>query len=295
MPNLYTITAKAENVESKLTPGEETSIFYHSLFDYPLNFSDLLRWTPHKSLWDSAGQEASIVHRSGFYFLEGKDGIVYKRMLRERISVKKMEIARRSAKLLSFVPSVKMVAVTGSLAMQNASDESDIDLMIVTKKGTLWMTRIFVYLLIGLFGIAKRSPNSKFQKDALCLNMWLDESDLNWRTNKNIYTAHEIAQIVPLVNKDQTYEKFMSSNKWILKFWPNAVRISSKQNVESSMRKQGPLLHTTYYILHFFEKIAFYFQYQHMSSKITREVITPTRALFHPQDWSEFVLSHFSS
>ena len=60
--------------------------------------------------------------------------------------------------------------------------------------------------------------------------MWLDESDMVWqRKDRNIYTAHEIAQIVPLINKDKTYEKFLSHNRWILDFWPNAVKIRKLQ------------------------------------------------------------------
>ena len=40
----------------------------------------------------------------------------------------------------------------------------------------------------------------------------------------------------------------------------------------------------------FLEKTAFKLQYLHMKNKITREVITPTRALFHPKDWGKIIM-----
>ena len=43
------------------------------------------------------------------------------------------------------------------------------------------------------------------------------------------------------------------------------------------------------------EKMAFRIQYTYMQKKITREVVTPTRALFHPQDWGKVVFGRLSS
>lgn len=231
-----------------------------------------------------------VVVRNGYCFLGGREGLIYKKSLRQRISAKKTEIAKRAAKILSLVPGIKMVAVTGSLAMENSDDESDIDLMIVTKTGRLWTTRLLSYLSLYAFRFSLRSPNDKNQKDKLCLNMWLDEHDLVWR-ERNIYTSHEIAQILPLVNKDKTYEKFLYKNKWILEYWPNAVRINEEGRVKSEKVFSSSFFAFT---LRLVEKIAFWLQYRHMRSKISREVISPTRALFHPQDWGKVVMGRLS-
>ena len=125
----------------------------------------------------------------------------------------------------------------------------------------------------------------KSQKDRLCLNIWLDESNLIWREG-NIYTAHEIAQIVPLANKDRTYEKFLYKNKWILDFWPNAVRIKPTKIL--SVKCCSP-------IIRLLEKIAYRLQYFYMKKKITRETVTPTRAIFHPEDWGQVVLDRLKT
>lgn len=269
---------------SDLNPKEKTSVIYHNLFDYPLSFSDLIKWSSGTTIGNLSLQKANIVHKNGFYFLEGREGLVYKRLLRKRISVKKTKIAKRAARILSFIPLIKMVAVTGSLAMENSAEESDIDLMIITKKGLLWTTRALTYLMIGLFGIGVRKPHDSNQRDKLCLNIWLDESDSIWPKNdRSLYTAHEIAQTVPLINKDNTYEKFIYQNKWILDFWPNAVRVNKKYDAKKK--------ESNFSIIEYF---AYWFQQNHMKSKITREVITPTRAVFHPQDWGKIVTRRLS-
>ena len=281
MLNLYIPVVTKIVGEEKFSGGEKMAVLYHELFDYPLTFAELLKWSCRAG--SGSARQANITSKNGFFFFDGKESLIYQRLLRKRISTKKLGIAKKAAKILSFIPSVKMVAVTGSLAMRNSTDESDIDLMIVTKKGMLWTTRLLAYCILLATRYSLRRPRVKNERDALCLNMWLDEGDLVFR-NRNLYTAHEIAQIVPLVDKNKTYEKFLWKNKWILDFWPNTVKIKNlKFKIENS-RGRASLL----------EWLAFKLQHLYMKPKITREVITPTRALFHPQDWGKIVLSRLT-
>ena len=292
MNGLYKITSNGEGHRNKLSRTEVVSVFYHNIFDYPLSFADLIKWDVSNK-YEAGTHKLNILYKNNYYFLNGREGLVYKRALRERISVQKMKIARKAAKILSLVPGIKMVAITGSLAMGNAVDSSDIDLMIITKKRLLWTTRIFAYMVIHAFGLSTRKPNDFRQQDKLCLNMWVDESDLIWRSPRNIYTAHEIAQIIPLVNKDKIYERFLYQNRWIRNFWPNAVRIGSKNQVSGSTNQaERTVIHDTVYLLQsIIEKVALKIQVIYMQKKITNETITTTRAIFHPYDPGKSILT----
>ncbi|MCX6704276.1 MAG: hypothetical protein NTZ07_02410, partial [Candidatus Woesebacteria bacterium] len=181
-------------------------------------------------------------------------------------------------------------------AMGIAADESDRDLFIITVKNLLWTTRILSHLVLRLFGFDLRKAGDTNQKNKLCLNMWMDEADLVWKKrDRNLYTAHEIAQISPLINKNEIYEKFLYKNKWISQFWPNAVKITKEQKNQGTEEQKRFLISL---VLNFFsfvlERLAFHFQYQHMRSKITMEVITKTRAIFHPQDLGCYIMSRLS-
>lgn len=271
--------------------GEFSSIVYHDMFDYPLTFKDMIRWKTGPGI-KSLLKEATVVQTSGYYYLEGQKPLVLKRTMRMRLSKKKIAIANKAAKLLSIIPTVKMVGLTGALAMRNTNDDSDIDLMIVTKEGTLWATRILAYLLLRVFGMKLRKPGNNDQKDKMCLNIWIDENDLVWeKTSRNIFTAHEIAQIEPLYDKGGVYKKLMGENKWIKRYWPNAVQ---KKYFIKRVRSS---VYTNLIILPFtlFEPIARKMQMAYMRNKITRETVTPTKALFHPVDWSSIVIDRLQN
>lgn len=291
MTDLHSFDLKKDPKGKTLNEFEKFSVYYHNLFDYPLNFSELLRWTPGV-LPQKSINDCDVAIQGNYFSLKGSEGLIYQRALRERISRKKMLIAKRSAKLLSVIPWVKVVAVSGSLAMQNAEKGSDIDLLLITSKDRLWTTRILSYLLLKVSGTKLRKPNDSNEKDKLCLNIWLDETDLPWKKKeRNIYTAHEIAQLIPLVNKNKVFEKFLYQNRWITKYWPNGVRIKRKIEEERVSIPNKSFLNP---IFNIFEKFCYKLQYQYMKPKITTEVISLKHAIFHPNNLSKRVLNKLS-
>jgi hypothetical protein len=140
-----------------------------------------------------------------------------------------------------------------------------------------------VYFLLFIFGYKLRKPRSLIQKDRFCLNIWLDETCLEWKkSDQNIYSAHEIAQIKPLLNKNNTYERFLFVNKWILNYWPKSVKINEMD--VKTISKPG-------LILNVFEIAAFKLQYLYMKHKITKETVTSHKAIFHPVNQSIKIFS----
>jgi D-beta-D-heptose 7-phosphate kinase/D-beta-D-heptose 1-phosphate adenosyltransferase len=272
----------AEN-KSGLAPKNLLTLYYHDIFEYPLTLMELIKWEPGKIATKLKFEIPAYEFKSGYFYLKGKEGLILKRTFRKRSSVAKIKIARKAASVLKTIPQLKMVAITGATAMLNAKGESDIDLLLIAEKGKLWTTRLISLLTLKILGIPVRRFGEERQKDKLCLNMWLDESSLSWpEAERNIYTAHEIAQIIPILNKDKTYEIFLERNKWIKDYWPNSVKIPKKINKIKT--KKG---------INIFEYIFRNLQYLYMRKKISREVVRQNKAIFHPIDWTEKVLSYF--
>jgi len=263
----------------KLTKDKIMSLAYHDIFDYPLAEGELSRWR--------VGRKYAVIkitppteEKDGYYFLKRRGGIVKKRLAKEKTSSRKLKILKGYEKFFFLVPSIKFVGITGSLAMNSASGASDIDLILITKTGTMWSSRFFLLLLLKIFSVPVRRAGVKKQKDMLCLNMWFDESDLVWpNSERNVFTAHEIAQIVPLINKDSTYERLISKNSWIFDYWPASVEVG-KFKIKGKRKLDGSLI----------EKLMYWSQKLYMKGKITYERVTPTRAFFHPRNLSEDVL-----
>lgn len=264
------------------------SIIYHDIFDYPLTIPEIIKWRAGKKVPD-VYPLLKIEKRQGYYFLEGKKGYISSRLLKERDARRKLIIAKKASRVLSFLPFIKMVAVSGALAMGNTKKEDDIDLFLISKGGFLWLSRILSLFFLQLFGFKFRRFGSEKKEDRLCLNMWFDEGSLVWR-QRNIYTAHEIAQIIPLVNKEKSYEQFILKNKWIDDFWPNAVRLKKFKEKGNKKKKDGFF----FTLFSFFEPLAYRVQNWYMRGKVTKETVTLTRAIFHPLDRSKEVVLQFN-
>lgn len=269
------------------------TLYYHDIFEYPLTKKEISLWQPGKKLGGKFSKQIEVEKKGEYSFLKGKGRFVAARLEREKISKRKLEIAKKGARMISLIPFVKMVAITGALAMGNARVSSDVDLFIICERGSLWITRLITILLLDALGVP-RNAGGRVERDKLCLNMWLDERDLIWdRGDRNFYTAHEIAQIIPLVNKNGSYENFLYLNSWTRDYWPKAARQEGKHK----RSKRSPIFYILNLLIFPFEYFAFWFQYLYMKSKMTREVVTPTRAVFHPRDWGKevaFKLSHLT-
>lgn len=271
-----------------VSESDKLSVLYHDIFDYPLTKDELKKWKVGKRLNKNQPKKVEIQSRQGYFFVRNKKYLVKRRKERERYSKKKLRIAKRAAEDISQISSVLFVGVTGALAMNNAQKSSDIDLLIITKEKRLWTSRLSVYLYLKLKGYKLRKPGVKNEKDMLCLNMWLDESALVWPVNdRNIYTAHEIAQIVPVVNKDKAHEKLLESNRWIKKYWPNSIK--NKKN-RSGKYKNLKDKDSTILLSDILERFLYLFQKVYMKNKITREIVSLNKAIFHPVNWGKKVL-----
>jgi len=114
--------------------------------------------------------------------------------------------------------------------MKNALDESDIDLFLITGEEFSLVNTGFVLITSKNFWLQIRKAGNRGHKDMLCLNMWLDESDLVCPKKTGIFIQlTRLPQSLPLVNKDKTYERFLRHNRWILNFWPNSVKILNSE------------------------------------------------------------------
>lgn len=126
--------------------------------------------------------------------------------------------------LLKICPTVRFVGITGKSAMSGLQKNDDLDLFLITRKGTLWTTRFFGVLLAKIFGI--------HTKTGVCLNLFFDESNVCIPQQKqNSYIAHEILQMKPIVNKEKIYQKFLTKNSWIYQYFPNAKSQEKNQTM----------------------------------------------------------------
>lgn len=195
------------------------AISYADVFDYPLTLEEVHRYlvgvpatrTQTHMLLDGAYD--TIEHCDGFYILPGRTALVETRRRRAEAAGSMWIRARHYGRLIAQLPFVRMVAVTGALAVNNTEPGDDIDYLIVTAPGRLWLCRAFVILLVKI---------AAWRGDVICPNYFLSEETLAL-PERDLFTAHELVQMVPLVGQT-IYQRMMQLNRWTEAFLPNAGR-----------------------------------------------------------------------
>jgi len=204
-----------------------STLAYADIFDYPLKKEEIWRFLlsdiRYQILDVSKGLKElpEVSQKNNFYFLKEREHLVLLRKKRERWSRKKLKIAKQVARCLKLIPTIKMVAVTGALAMENSNENDDIDLLIITSKSRLWLTRFLTVILLELVA-NRRHPADKEVKDKICLNMFLDEGHLEVpKKEQDLFSSHEVCQLKVLWDKNGIYQKFLKANLWSKKYLAN--------------------------------------------------------------------------
>src|SRR5512146_876709 len=192
------------------------TVAYEDVFDYPLTVAEIHRFLPaiqidYQSLAEALKQEARLSLVNGYYTLPGREGLAALRQRREHDAARWWREAQRYGRLVAALPFVRMLAVTGSLAMNNPGQDADIDYLLVTAPGRLWTCRALV------LGVARLAA---LRGVRLCPNYLVSEQALVF-SDQNLYTAHELVQMVPLYGMG-LYAEIRRLNSWAGRFLPNA-------------------------------------------------------------------------
>ena len=207
------------------------TLAYSDVFDYPLTLDELHRFLTFPAtvaeIQECMLGMKNIAFANGYYFLAGRSEIVDIRKQREENSRKAFRRAMFYGRILGRLPFIRMVALTGSLAMLNLSKNRDMDYMLVAKPGRVWTARAFALLLARvtrLFG------------DVICPNVIVSENALEWKV-RNLYTAHEFAQMISISGEGVFY-RLRVVNKWVEDVLPNINTGSTTLDSRSLLREK---------------------------------------------------------
>ena len=218
------------------------TLMYYDIFDYPMTAFEIWKYllsdNPEcfskkddskevlgkgylkiSDILEALGNEklsGLIFEKKGFYFLRGREIIVEERLKRNKIAEEKYKIAKKAVFWLRFIPFVRMVLVTGRLAMKNTEKESDVDLLVVIRKNHIFTGRILVTGLVHLLGIRRHGENIS---DRVCLNYFVTDQSLEIG-DKNIFSSSEYYFSQPIFG-GEVFKKFRAVNSWIESFKEN--------------------------------------------------------------------------
>jgi len=195
------------------------TLLYGDLFDFPLTLAEIHHFMiEHPASLDhiqSTLEQSDflaryVVRSNGYYTTRPETADL--RHQRDAISLALFQKAQHYGRWIAVLPFVRMVALTGALAMRNASHpKDDLDYLIITTPGRVWLTRLFV---VGLVRLAR------LWGAELCPNYMLSETQLI-QERQDLYIAHELTQMVP-ISGHEVYQKMRAVNTWADALMPNA-------------------------------------------------------------------------
>jgi hypothetical protein len=198
---------------SRLSPV----VIYADIFHYPLTEAEIHRYligvkASRPAVHAALLADRFLSHCGPYYFYPGQEALMETRQRRSAVAEHLWPEAIRYGRILARLPYVRMVALTGSLAMKNAEPGSDLDYLLVTQPGRLWLARM---LAIGVVRLAS------LRGDLVCPNYLLSERALAL-PDRDIFIAHELAQMVPISGMG-VYQALRRANRWVDEYLPNAA------------------------------------------------------------------------
>jgi hypothetical protein len=194
------------------------ALAYSDIFEYPLRLDELHHYLPVLVNADELpatlrALNGQVGKRDDFYFLAERQELVEIRQRRAERSYKLLPKAIQYGRVLGSLPFVRMVALTGSLAVMNVTDGADIDYMLVTQAGRLWTARAFAVT----FGRMMRLSGH-----TICVNVLVSENALPWPRH-DLYSAREMGQMIPITGT-KMYDRLRMANTWTQAMLPNCGR-----------------------------------------------------------------------
>jgi hypothetical protein len=140
--------------------------------------------------------------------LRGREDWVTLREARRRHSRELVARHRRLLGVLARFPFVRLLALSGACARENAADE-DVDVFLIVKRGRPWAVYLALVVLSRLLGVRR----------SLCLNYLVDEDEMVL-PERDLFTSAQIVGLRPLAG-GQAYRAFVRANEGALLRYPN--------------------------------------------------------------------------
>jgi predicted nucleotidyltransferase len=195
------------------------TLAYFDMWDYPLTYGEIFLFLENKygqhdfsEALDYLVANKLVFHFDRFYSLKNDYMIAVRRNKGNKKAAELIAKAKEVGAFLIKFPYVRGIGISGSLSKNFADESSDIDFFIITEKDRLWLARTFMHIFKKFTFLVGKQHN-------YCMNYYIDEAQLQI-VEKNIYTAIEVATIIPLEG-DLTFEGFYKANAWSCDFLPN--------------------------------------------------------------------------
>lgn len=299
------------------------TIVYYDTFEYPLTLLEVYKFLINPAriykltgglndidLGDISEELDRLVSskilstKNGFYFLNGKDEFYLQRIEKHKTAERKWKKFLKLVKYLSLAPYLRGVFASGSMAIDNTTEESDFDVLVIAKSRRLYTCRLFLWLISSMLG-SRRKRNEKIAPNKLCFNHYLTEDNLAL-VHRSIFNAQTYVNLKPVMIEPEMIDRFFVSNLWLNEYIHNF----KVQKEFAGRSVKAPFIFKFFvqiaeFILNSFlgdylEKVLRHFQQKRISNNPAtyepkgRVVFTEGELEFHPRSFEGVVIENYN-
>ena len=156
------------------------------------------------------------------------------RIATDGILDQKWRIVKKYLPLFRFLPFVRGVFVSGSLATGTVRESSDFDFLVISQPNRLYTLRLFSVIFFDMLGIRRKPKHTDVEiKDKICLNHYLSSSSLVMK-DQLVEGMFLYTRLVPTyMRNEMLINHFFQANEWIRDYF---FRSSFEERVRYSER-----------------------------------------------------------
>ncbi len=271
------------------------TIAFFDIFDHSLTDRELFEYLhnpPVKPKLDFTSFVLRIRHfpdtqiacTQGLWHLVGRELLVPLRTERSVHLEYKLRRLKKAVRLFSMTPFVRGVLVCNTLAFNAADVDSDIDVLVIVKRGRMWIARFSTTIIMSLYRLRR---TKKKITDRICLSFYLADRALNLSkfriATEDIYLSYWMRTLIPVYDPDQLGDSILRANRELL-----APFLSHARHVEPTMHYMGKRQRDRRNITRVFEHIL----HGHFGDRIEdiarsfqrRKIMHNPRSLVHAKD-----------
>lgn len=205
----------------------------------------------------------------------------------------RLRILKTMMPLLITCPYTRVLFLAGSTARGDPKPSSDIDLVVISQDGRVWLNRVFLELAVFLIG--RRRSRNKFEK-RFCFNMFL--------SNKNPSLVHQdeigaecYRHLKPLWGAQEEIDNFWRTNLWLKGLAPAGLAaekiLGEPSKIFSRVRKSCEEIMELAGLGLLLEKAARQFQSRYLKYVFNKAVVDKTSSDYDFQLGAGLIAYHF--
>ncbi len=233
-------------------------------------------------------EEGVVVCKLGFYALALDEQLIQNRWRGYCFGVWREKRIRKFVRLLGYIPFVRGVALAGSQALGLEREESDIDLLVITKPSWVWFPRTLVTAYFQIFGVRRHTT---YTANRFCLNHYI-AGPKRMHTGRSWYTALEYAKLRPLFGLGEIYAFQKNNEDWVRTFFPNIIFGHAKPEAQKALQRVLEFVFNNFFgksLEQIFERL----QKPRIRTEEPYVIVEADELSFHPESKQDALLRAF--